>query len=194
MSTRFRQATAKRQQTMMNFLTHGLTKSKLLIILLGPTRANESFANRLSLKIVRKTVRDTWRLEGFFNRNYPNEIRPGDRLIRFGVAALDLSEQMPDTRGSNHLCGQLIRSATAPPLMYGEVNAAESAADFIHKMGMALKELRESKNCLKMIYLKKYFENKESVEQLIDENKQLIAIFGSSINTARKKNSRPSSG
>jgi four helix bundle protein len=110
-----------------------------------------------------------------------------DRLIRFGVNALGLSEKMPDSKGSNHLAGQLVRSATAPPLMYGEVNAAESPADFVHKMSMALKELRETRNCLRMIRLKEYIENPEEVDKLIDENQELIAIFGASINTARKR-------
>jgi four helix bundle protein len=78
-----------------------------------------------------------------------------ERLIRFGVSVLELSEKIRDTKASNHLCSQLIRSATAAPLMYGEVNAAESPADFIHKMGLGLKELREKRNCLRMIQLKK---------------------------------------
>jgi four helix bundle protein len=111
-----------------------------------------------------------------------------ERLIKFGVLVLDLSENMPNTKGSNHLSGQLIRSATAPPLIYGEVNGAESTADFVHKMGIALKELRETRNCLKMIYLKKYIENPQDVERIIDECQQLIAIFGSSINTVKKRN------
>jgi len=110
-----------------------------------------------------------------------------ERLIRFGVSVLDLSEKIRDTKASNHLCSQLIRSATAPPLMYGEVNAAESPADFIHKMGIALKELRETKNCLKMIQLKKYVEVPDQIEKVLDENQQLILIFGKSINTAKQR-------
>src|SRR5687767_13665790 len=110
-----------------------------------------------------------------------------DRLIKFGVAVLDLTEAMPNTKGSHHLSGQLIRSGTAPPLIYGEVNAAESTADFIHKMGIALKELRETRNCLKMIHLKRYIRNPADVEKVINECQQLIAIFGSSINTAKKR-------
>ncbi|HZY80017.1 MAG TPA: four helix bundle protein [Cyclobacteriaceae bacterium] len=110
-----------------------------------------------------------------------------DRLIKFGVSVLDLSKKMPNTKGSNHLSGQLVRSATAPPLIYGEVNAAESPADFIHKMGIALKELRETRNCLKMIYLKRYIDSSADVERLIDECQQLIAIFGASINTYKTR-------
>ncbi len=109
-----------------------------------------------------------------------------ERLIRFGVSVLDLAEKIRDTKASNHLCSQLIRSATAPPLMYGEVNAAESPADFIHKMGIGLKELRETRNCLRMIQLKKYVEDPDQIEKVLDENQQLILIFGASINTAKK--------
>ena len=109
-----------------------------------------------------------------------------ERLIRFGVSVLDLSEKIRDTKASNHLCSQLIRSATAPPLMYGEVNAAESPADFIHKMGIALKELRETRNCLKMIQMKNYVEDQQSIAKALDENQQLILIFGASINTAKQ--------
>jgi four helix bundle protein len=109
-----------------------------------------------------------------------------ERLLRFGVAVLDLSEKIQNTKAANHLCGQLIRSATAPPLMYGEVNAAESPADFIHKMGIALKELRETKNCLRMIQMKKYVEDSVQIDKVLDENQQLILIFGKSINTAKR--------
>lgn len=108
-----------------------------------------------------------------------------ERLIKFGVSVLDLSEKMPNTKGSNHVSGQLIRSATAPPLLYGEVNAAESTADFIHKMGVALKELRETRNNLKMIQL---IPDSSDVEKFINENEELIRIFGSSINTVKRRN------
>ncbi|HMJ67754.1 MAG TPA: four helix bundle protein [Cyclobacteriaceae bacterium] len=111
-----------------------------------------------------------------------------DRLINFSVAVLDFSEKMPDTKASTHLCGQLIRSATAPALVYGEANAAESPSDFVHKMGVALKELRETHNCLRIIQLKKYFGEAAPIEQLINECKQLIRIFGASINTVKMRN------
>ena len=116
-----------------------------------------------------------------------------ERLIHFGVSALTITEGMPNTKGSNHLCGQLIRSSTAPALMYGEVNAAESPADFIHKMGMALKELRETKNCLRMIQLKKYLDEEQDFLKVLDENRQLILIMGASINTKKKKMGRGNS-
>lgn len=109
-----------------------------------------------------------------------------DRLIKFTAAVLDFAEQMPDTREANHLCGQLIRSGTAPALLYGEANAAESTADFIHKMGIALKELKETNTCLTIVHLRSV-KPSDQLNHLLDENRQLISIFGASINTARKK-------
>lgn len=110
-----------------------------------------------------------------------------DRLIKFTVSVLDFSENMPETRAGTYLCGQLIRSATAPSLIYGEANAAESPADFIHKMSIALKELRETHNCLRIIHLKRYFRDTDIIQRLIDENTQLIKIFAASIKTTRQK-------
>jgi four helix bundle protein len=110
-----------------------------------------------------------------------------ERLIKFSVAVLDFSEKLPDTKAATHLCGQLVRSATAPALVYGEANAAESPSDFVHKMGIALKELRETHNCLRIIQLKRYFRETNAIERLIDENIQLIKIFGSSINTVKTR-------
>ncbi len=83
---------------------------------------------------------------------------------------------------------QLSRSATSPALNYGEAQAAESRKDFIHKMKICLKELRESRASLKLI--KRYYERNEKelkgLQELIAESGELIAIFTSSINTARK--------
>lgn len=58
---------------------------------------------------------------------------------------------MPNNKFANHLAGQLVRSCTSPALNYGETQGAESKKDFIHKMSVVLKELRESLNCLKII-------------------------------------------
>jgi four helix bundle protein len=109
-----------------------------------------------------------------------------DRTIKFAVSVLKLIDVLPDCKSCNHLCGQLLRSSTATPLIYGEACAGESAQDFIHKMGVALKELKETRNCLKVIRAAEYCPDVKAVGSLLDENDQLIAIFGSSINTARK--------
>ena len=72
------------------------------------------------------------------------------RLILYAVSALEIVDQLPKDKGAEHLGSQLVRSGTAPALMYAEAVAAESRKHFIHKMKLALKELRESFNCLKL--------------------------------------------
>ena len=107
-----------------------------------------------------------------------------ERLIRYAVSVLDLVDVLPETKCARHLAGQLIRSGTAPALMYGEALSAESRKDFIHKMKLALKELRESVNCLKIIFLKNYIDDKKMMQNLLQENNELIAIFVRSVHTA----------
>jgi len=74
-----------------------------------------------------------------------------ERLIDFAVLIVEICENMKDTKASNHLSGQLIRSGTSPALNYGEAQGGESRKDFIHKIKIVLKELRESYVCLKII-------------------------------------------
>ncbi|MEM1327104.1 MAG: four helix bundle protein [Bacteroidota bacterium] len=112
-----------------------------------------------------------------------------ERTVNFAVVVLKLVGQLPSSYASNHLAKQITRSSTAPALLYGEAQAAESTDDFIHKMSVALKELRETSICLKIIY-KSNFLTWEQVKRVVQENRELIAIFTASIETARKnKNS-----
>jgi len=108
-----------------------------------------------------------------------------ERLIDFAATIIDVSEGLPLTIGGKHIAGQLVRSGTAPALHYGEAQGAESRRDFIHKIKVGLKELRETFNCLRIIKKKNWY-LKESLMALIDENNQLISIFVKSIETARK--------
>lgn len=63
--------------------------------------------------------------------------------------------------------------------------------DFVHKMGICLKELRESFNCLKIIdRANLYAGNQENLEKVLDENNQLISIFVASIKTSKENNSK----
>ena len=78
-----------------------------------------------------------------------------DRLIRFANQILDLSEKLPNNISIITLTKQLIRSGTSPALNYGEAQAAESDKDFIHKMKISLKELRETQICFKDTSIKK---------------------------------------
>jgi four helix bundle protein len=112
-----------------------------------------------------------------------------ERLIEFASRSIDVSEALPRTLAGNHLAGQLLRSGTAPCLQYGEAQSAESRNDFIHKMKISLKELRETLNCLRLINKKKWFSESE-LTQLLDENNQLISIFVKSLATARKNSTK----
>ena len=110
-----------------------------------------------------------------------------DRLINFAAAIIDVAEGLPKTIAGNHLSGQLIRSGTAPCLQYGEAQSAESRNDFVHKMKVSAKELRETINCLKLIKKKSWFDE-DRLNKCINENHQLISIFVKSIETAQKNN------
>jgi four helix bundle protein len=68
-----------------------------------------------------------------------------ERLIDFAVRIIRISESLPKTRVGNHIAGQLIRSGTSSAPNYGEAQSAESRSDFIHKMKVCLKELRETR-------------------------------------------------
>lgn len=114
-----------------------------------------------------------------------------DRLIEFGLRTIDVVESLPNTIAGKHLGGQLVRSGTSPALNYGEAQAAESRADFIHKMKVALKELRETKVNLKYILKRNYFSEKRMLP-LLKENDELIAIFIKSISTAQAKQTKES--
>ena len=108
-----------------------------------------------------------------------------DRLIDFALMMDNIVENLPDTRIGKHLAGQLVRSGTSTALNYGEAQAAESPNDFIHKMKVILKELRETRVCLKIIRRKPLLPP-QSIEKEIQENNELIAIFLKSIETAMK--------
>ena len=106
-----------------------------------------------------------------------------ERLIKFSIRMMEISEILPKTRSGNHIAGQLVRCGTSPAFNYGEAQAAESRDDFLHKMKVVLKELRETGICLKII-LHKPLLTAEQVQTDVRESNELIAIFTSSIKTA----------
>ena len=115
-----------------------------------------------------------------------------DRLIDFAVRIIRLAESLPKTKVGNHVAGQLIRCGTSPAPNYGEAQSAESRADFIHKMKVSLKELRETRVWLLIIVRAKLIEPTSKIEPLINENNELISIFVTSITTAKQKNKKTS--
>ena len=115
-----------------------------------------------------------------------------DRLIDFAVRIIRTAESLPKTKVGNHIAGQLIRSGTSPAPNYGEAQSAESRSDFIHKMKVALKELRETRIWLLMIVRANLIKLTSKFNSLIDENNQLISIFVTSIKTAKENRKKTS--
>ena len=109
-----------------------------------------------------------------------------DRLIDFSARIIDVVDALPDTRAGTHIANQLLRCGTSPAPNHGEAQSAESPSDFIHKMKIALKELRESKIWLRLIQRKEMIKPTVRLAPLLKECEELIAIFYSSISTAQK--------
>jgi four helix bundle protein len=107
-----------------------------------------------------------------------------DRLVRFTIDVINLTEEFPNTKIGLELKGQLIRSSTSASLNYGEAQGAESRKDFIHKLKVVLKELRESHVNLKIGQGIKIVKSVDQVKYLIKETNELISIIVVSIRTA----------
>jgi four helix bundle protein len=125
------------------------------------------------------------------NKEYPmSKERKYDlqeRLIDYAVRIIKLSEALPDTKAGKHVSSQVLRSGTSPAPNYGEAQSAESPADFIHKLKVALKELRETEIWLKIITKAKMIKPASQLNPLLQETDELVAILFTSIETAKKK-------
>ena len=108
-----------------------------------------------------------------------------NRLIDFAATIIIVAGKFEKNYAGNHLAGQIIRSGTSPALNYGEAQSAESSKDFIHKMGVCLKELRESFVCLKIIEKANLTTDLNNLLIVKIEANELISIFVSSIKTAK---------
>ncbi len=109
-----------------------------------------------------------------------------ERLIDFAISVIKISESLKSSAAGRHISGQLVRSGTSPALHYGEAQSEESMNNFIHKLKILLKELRETLVALKIIAKVPLTPKLELVETGLIECSELIAIFDKSIQTARK--------
>ncbi len=109
-----------------------------------------------------------------------------DRLIDFAVLIIRITENLFNTKPGNYIGGQLVRSGTSPALHYGEAQSAESRTDFIHKLKILLKELRESRSAMKIIKNAPLSDKLDMVNKGLIECNELISIFVKSIETAKK--------
>ena len=115
-----------------------------------------------------------------------------ERLLEFAVRVGKAIDTLPDTRLGRHIAGQLVRSGTSPAPNYAEACAAESKKDFIHKLAIVLKELRESSVWIWLI-VKSELVPEKRLELLRDECDQLCKIIAKSLVTAKSTQPRTES-
>jgi four helix bundle protein len=109
-----------------------------------------------------------------------------DRLLKFSVRIIRAAEAVRKTRAGMHLADQLMRSGTSPFGHHGEAEGAESRDDFIHKLKVCYKELREARRWLRLIQEAELVAKPRLLDSLIVEADELVKIFASSIRTAQR--------
>ena len=112
-----------------------------------------------------------------------------DRLLEYAAGIIRLVRELPRDREANHVAAQLLRSGTSPLPNHGEAESAESPADFIHKLRVCLKELRETRRWLLLVVRVPLLNRNGGIESLLQETTELIRIFAASIRTAERNSS-----
>jgi four helix bundle protein len=118
----------------------------------------------------------------------PDEL--ADRLLESAVRTGRVVDALPDTRLGRHIASQMVRSGTSPAPNYEEGRSAESRRDFVHKLSIALKELRESRYWLKLIVRTELLPEPK-VAEILDESDQLCRILGQSLSTTKGTRTKP---
>ena len=131
-----------------------------------------------------------WRVTEIPDREYDSRRKTSynleDRLLEFAANIVKLTESLPNTRAGNHVAGQLLRCRTSSLSNHGEVEAAESRRDFLHKLRICLKELRETKRWLRLVGRVRKLGSPANFVTCLNEVEELIRIFAASIRTAEK--------
>jgi len=133
---------------------------------------------------------ERWRITEVFDGKYASKSKSvydlEDRLLEFAANIVELTESLPNTRAGNHIAGQLFRSGTSSLSNHGEVEAAESRRDFIHKLRICLKELRETRRWARLIERKNWLRGDAHIAFVLQEAEELIRIFKASVQTAER--------
>jgi four helix bundle protein len=108
-----------------------------------------------------------------------------DRLLEFAARIVRLADSLPNTKAGSHIAGQLLRCGTSPLSNHGEVEAAESRKDFLHKLRICLKELRETRRWLRLVGRLELIVASE-LRVCASEVEELIRIFAASVRTTEK--------
>jgi four helix bundle protein len=132
----------------------------------------------------------TWRVSELPHGEYEGNRKPAydleDKLLKFAADMVELTESLPNTRSGNHVAGQLLRCGTSSLSNHGEVEAAESRRDFLHKLRICLKELRETKRWLRLVGRTRTLTTSTNFTSCLNEVEELIRIFVASIRTAQR--------
>jgi four helix bundle protein len=139
-------------------------------------------------RTLNETAGEVWMLHDgeAGSRKFDLEIR----LLEFASAVIDLTEKLPSSRAGNHIAGQILRSGTSPYPNHGEAESAESREDFIHKLKICLKELRETRRWARLNQRKGWAKDDPMLRFTLRESDELIRIFMSSIRTAQQNASK----
>ncbi|HNS18634.1 MAG TPA: four helix bundle protein [Bacteroidales bacterium] len=109
-----------------------------------------------------------------------------NRLVDFVVRIQEVIKYFPNTYFHTQLANQISRASTSTALNYAEAQSTESLKDFVHKMRLVLKELRECHVALKILSHNRDLDDIHELADLVKENDELVAIFVKSIQTAEK--------
>jgi len=112
-----------------------------------------------------------------------------ERLMEFSVRVIRVTESMQRSPAGIYVADQLLRSGTSPYGHHGEAEGAESRDDFVHKLKVCYKELREARRWLRLVQRTPLVEKPELLEVLLVEAEELVRIFSASLRTA--ENNRP---
>ncbi len=106
------------------------------------------------------------------------------RLVQFSARIIGLSNSLKSNSGVKHLYLQLVKSATSVALNYGEAQSAESRKDFIHKIGIILKEVKETEINLEILLEAELYTKVQPIMDALEECRQLLRIFTATRKTA----------
>jgi len=148
---------------------------------LGVREDDGAYAKTATRNAQRATPNSQLRKTGHFDLE--------DRLLDFSACIIRLVDALPNTRAANHVAGQLLRCGTSPYGNHGEVEAAESRRDFVHKLRICLKELKESRRWLRLLQ-KAALVPERKMLAILGETEELIKIFFASVRTAEKNADR----
>ena len=117
----------------------------------------------------------------------PEQYDLEERLLEYAARIIRLSEHITRSPAGQHIALQVLRSGTSPLPSHGEAQAAESSRDFVHKLKVGLKELRETYRWLRLVQRVPLVKKPDRVQPLLQETDELIRIFVSSIKTVQKR-------